>query len=58
MVEICADYEICEWSICTVVVNDQVGVSLHQASSPNEFSWGFKFMDGVSIPSDLQHNLC
>ena len=36
----------------------QVGVSLHLATSPNEFSWLCKFVDGVSILSDMCDNLC
>ena len=34
------------------------GVSLHLRSSSNEFSWGYKFVDGVCIVRDLQCNWC
>ena len=36
-----------------IILCVQVCVSLHLPSSPNEFSWGCKFVDCVSILSDL-----
>ena len=36
----------------------QVGVSLHLVSSPNKFSRGCKFVDGVSVLFNLQPELC
>ena len=32
-------------------------ISLHMTSSPNEFSWGCEFADGMSIMTDLQYDL-
>ena len=47
------------WSFNQLCMHDvwSWGVSLHLGSSPNEFSWDCKFIDGMSIVLDLLYDL-